>query len=65
MRDIRILFEYQKFKPDIRLQTKIDAITKKYLSDGVELADDELDIAAAGESHHGEPPLEKQDADQG
>lgn len=65
MRDIQILFEYQKFKPNISLQSKIDAITEKYLSDGVELDDEELNVAAAGEPSQNKPPLEKQDAYKG
>lgn len=65
MRDLRTLFEYQKFNPNVRLQSKIDAITEKYLSDGVELDDDELNVAAAGEPHQNEPPAEKKGADQG
>ena len=63
MRDIRMLFEYQKFKPNSRLQSKIDAVTEKYLTDGVELADDDLNVAAAGALHQSEPPLEETDAD--
>lgn len=66
MRDLRTLFEYQKFKPNDRLQVKIDAITEKYMSNGIELDDDELDVAAAGEAHQSEPPVEeKKDADKG
>ena len=65
MRDLRTLFEYQKFKPNGRLQSKIDAIAEKYLSDGVELPDDELNVAAAGDPHQSEPPSEEADADQG
>ncbi len=66
MRDLRTLFEYQKFKPNIRLKAKIDVITEKYMSNGIELDDDELDVAAAGETHQSEPPAEeKKDADQG
>ena len=61
MRDIRSLFEYQKFKPNPGLQSRIDAVTEKYLSDEVELDDDELDIAAAGDSHQNMLPLEKPD----
>ena len=63
MRDIRMLFEYQKFKPNSRLQSKIDAVTEKYLTDGVELADDDLNVAAAGALQQSEPPLEETDAD--
>lgn len=66
MRDIRTLCEYQKFKPNDRLQVKIDAITEKNMSNGIELDDDELDVAAAGEAHQSEPPVEeKKDADKG
>lgn len=61
MRDIRSLFEYQKFKPNPDLQSRINAVTQKYLSDGVELDDEELNIAAAGESHQNKLPLEKPD----
>ena len=36
MRDIRLLFAYQKFKPNPDLQSRIDVVTEKYMSDGVE-----------------------------
>ena len=65
MRDLRMLFEYQKFKPNSRLQSKIDAVAEKYLSDGVELADDDLNVAAAGDLHQSELPLEETDANKG
>ena len=65
MKDIRMLFEYQKIQPNCRLQSKIDSIAEKYLSDGVELADDDLNVAAAGDLHQSEPPLEDTDADKG
>ena len=61
MRDLRSLFEDQKFKPNPDLQSRINAVTQKYLSDGVELDDEELNIAAAGESHQNKLPLEKPD----
>lgn len=35
MRGKHILFEYQKFKPNISLKAKIDATTEKCLSDVV------------------------------
>ena len=65
MKDIRMLFEYQKFKPNNRLQSKIDAVTETYLSDGVELADDDLNVAAAGDLCKSDPPLEETDEDKG
>ena len=61
MRDILLLFAYQKFKPNPDLQSRIDVVTEKYMSDGVELDDEELNIAAAGESHQNKLPLEKPD----
>ena len=63
MREIRTLFEYQKFKPNSRLQSKIDAVTEKYLTGGVELADDDLNVAAAGDLRTSEPPVGETDAD--
>lgn len=65
MRDIRALFEYQKFNPNVRLQAKIDMVAEKYLTGGVELSDDDLDVVAAGESQQSELLLEKQGADKG
>lgn len=65
MRGIRSLFEYQRFKPNLSLQSRIDAVTEKYLSDGAELDDEELNVAAAGEPHQNRPSLEKQDAYKG
>lgn len=49
MNSLRNLFEYQRFAPNARLQEKLDAVGAKYLTHGLELADDELDVAAAGE----------------
>ncbi len=54
MKNLRELFEYQKFKPNPRLQAKIDEVTGRYLSNGVELDDDELDVAAAGDPYQSE-----------
>lgn len=62
MKDLRALLEYQKFNPNVRLQAKIDRVTDKYLTDGVELSDEDLDVAAAGEALQSELLLEKQDA---
>ncbi len=61
MKNIRELFEYQKFSPNPRLQAKIDEITEEYLSDGVELGDDDLNVAAAGDPYQSDAHLEKQD----
>ncbi len=63
MKNLKILFEYQKFKPYAGLQKKIDAVSEKYLSGGVELADEELDVAAAGEPQPLESFPENRDAD--
>ncbi len=63
MKNLRELFEYQKFNPNPRLQAKIDEITGKYLSNGVELGDDDLDVAAAGDPYQSDSHLEKQDED--
>lgn len=49
MKTIKTLFEYQKFQPNARLQDRIDAVAAKYLTDDHEIADDELDVSAAGE----------------
>ena len=63
MKNLKILFEYQKFKPNAGLQKKINAISAKYLSGGVELADEELNVAAAGEPQPLKVFPENQDAD--
>ncbi len=63
MKSLKTLFEYQKFKPHAGLQKKIDAVSAKYLSGGVELADEELNVAAAGEPQPVKPFQENQDAD--
>lgn len=57
--DLRSLFEYQKFAPNARLQSRLDAVAAKYLADGVELMDDELDVAAAGEPYRKAPSAEE------
>jgi len=52
MRDIKklnLLFEYQKFSRNSSLRTKIDEVNARYISKGVELADNILDVSAAGE----------------
>lgn len=52
MRDIKklnLLFEYQKFSRNSSLKTKIDEVNARYISQGVELADNILDVSAAGE----------------
>lgn len=53
MNSLRKLMEYQRFAPNEHLQKKLDAVGAKYLACGVELADDELDVAAAGEVYGG------------
>ncbi len=63
MKSIKTLFEYQKFQPNAELQVKIDAVTQKYLQNGVELPDEALDLSAAGEIRHANPFSEKYDAD--
>ena len=57
------MFEYQKFKPNSRLQARIDAIAEKYLSEGIALEDDDLNVAAAGDLLQGGAPLEEADAE--
>ena len=52
MKSLRTLFEYQKFRPNAKLQAKIDAVAKNDLRGCAELSDEEMDVAAAGE-----PPL--------
>lgn len=52
MRDIKklnLLFEYQKFSRNSSLKTKIDEVNARYISKGVETADNILDVSAAGE----------------
>ncbi len=61
MKNLRELFEYQKFNPNPHLQAKIDEITGKYLSNGIELSDDELNVAAAGDPYQSNAFPEKQD----
>lgn len=66
MRNLKSLFEYQKFNPNARLQAKIDAVTDKYLSCGTALLDDELNmVAAAGEPCGNKAPAEEMYADRG
>ena len=62
MKRLKSLFEYQKFKPNVGLQSKIKAVTAKYMSGGAELTDDELNVAAAGEIQPRKPFPEIQDA---
>lgn len=66
MKSLRTLFEYQKFNPNTRLQSRIDAVAERYLSCGAALSDDALTlVAAAGEPCGHEPPAEGTDADFG
>jgi len=46
---IRNLFDYQRFARNPNLQALFDATRLRYLSGGVELPDEILDVAAAGE----------------
>lgn len=56
MKMIKTLFAYQEFQPNTYLQSRIDAVAAKYLmEDNHEIADDELDISAAGEVVYGKP----------
>ncbi len=48
-RNIRLLFEYQKFNHNNSLQQKIDDVNARYFSNVVELDDTILDVSAAGE----------------
>lgn len=63
MKSLRTLFEYQKFAPNARLQSRISAVEERYLSGGAALSDDMLDVAAAGELHRKSLFLETEDAD--
>lgn len=64
MRNLKHLFEYQKFNPNAGLQSKIDAVTEQYLSQACTLSDDELHmVSAAGEPCPNEPPAGEEDAD--
>ncbi len=49
MRKLATLFEYQKFNPNTGLEEKIADVHSRYTSNGVELADEEMDVSAAGE----------------
>ena len=48
MDEIRALFDYQRFARNPQLQKQIDSVYRRYF--GEALSDDELDVAAAGES---------------
>lgn len=49
-KNINLLFEYQKFSPNSSLGKKIDEVNARYfISNGVELDDNILDVSAAGE----------------
>lgn len=49
-KNINLLFEYQKFSPNSSLGKKIDEVNTRYfISNGVELDDNILDVSAAGE----------------
>lgn len=64
MKNLKSLFEYQKFNPNLALQTRIDAVAEQYLSQACALSDDELYlVSAAGEPFPNEPPAEEADAD--
>lgn len=60
---LQTLLEYQKFQPNAYLSKKIDAVSSRYLMQGVELEDEELDVAAAGEVYLKPRLGEKTDAD--
>ena len=49
MDEIRVLFDYQRFAQNPRLQKQIDSVCRRYLSKEEALPDDALDVAAAGE----------------
>ncbi|MGN0996045.1 MAG: hypothetical protein ACI4PG_03980 [Candidatus Ventricola sp.] len=49
MDTLKELFEYQRFAANPRLQRQIDAVYQRVLAAGQALADDELELAAAGE----------------
>ncbi len=63
MKNLKTLFEYQKFQPNAGLRKKTDAVAAKYLSGGTELADEELNLSAAGEFQPVRPFQENRDAD--
>lgn len=50
MKNLTVLFEYQKFNPNTRLEEKIADVNSRYSADGVELADEDMDLSAAGEN---------------
>lgn len=50
MDTLKELFEYQRFAENPRLQRQIDAVARRVLATGQALADDELELAAAGEA---------------
>lgn len=47
MDELRLLFDYQRFARNPRLQRQLDSVAQRYL--GEALPDDALDVAAAGE----------------
>ncbi len=49
MRNLTVLFEYQKFNPNTSLEKKIADVHSRYSKDGEELADEDMDLSAAGE----------------
>ncbi len=49
VKNISLLFEYQKFSPNSSLEKKINEVNAHYLSKAVELDDNILDVSAAGE----------------
>ncbi len=58
MKNIDVLFEYQKFNPNSKLESKIKEVNSRFFSHGNELDDDMLDVAAAGEPFVGEKELD-------
>ncbi|HIU33509.1 MAG TPA: hypothetical protein IAB02_03015 [Candidatus Pullichristensenella excrementigallinarum] len=46
---IKELFEYQRFVQNQRLQSLIDAVCSQYLIDDAAIAEDFLDLSAAGD----------------
>lgn len=48
MRNLTVLFEYQKFNPNTSLERKIAGVHSRYSKGGEELADEDMDLSAAG-----------------
>ena len=46
---LKVLFDYQQFDPNSRLQEQVDGVYRRYFCGGEALPDEALDVAAAGD----------------